>query len=205
MSEIILVRHGETRWNRELRWQGHLDIPLGEEGMAQANLVAGRLSRVGPCLVWSSDLERAYRTAVEIASRFGGSVRKHSGLREVLMGEWQGLTHEEILEKCPLSVKRFFSDFAKGRAPGGESFEEMAIRVRTAMDAISTVSEGALAIAVTHGGPIKAIVCDVLGISPAQRWRFRVDNAGITRVMWDEACPRLLSLNDTGHLRGESC
>lgn len=205
MPEIILVRHGETCWNRELRWQGHLDVPLAPEGIRQAHLVAERLSRLGSCSVWSSDLERASRTALEIASRLGGTVKRHSGLREVLMGTWQGLTHQEVLEKYHSSEKQFFSDFAKGRAPGGESFEEMAARVRTALDTIAKASVGSLAIAVTHGGPIKAIVCHVLNMSPNERWRFRVDNASITRVMWDEAYPQLLSLNDTGHLQGESC
>ena len=199
MAELILVRHGETLWNREARWQGQENVPLSNLGLGQAECLARRLAHLHGSPLWSSDLERAVRTADTIAVMTGSNVRVHAGLREVLMGSWQGLTHPEVLEKYPKSCDEYFSDFVKGRAPGGESFGQMAVRVRTALDMVASESGGRPCVVVTHGGPIKAAVCDVLGISYDNRWRIAVDNASITRVYWCHEMT-LLSLNDTCHL-----
>ncbi|MEW6080537.1 MAG: histidine phosphatase family protein [Bacillota bacterium] len=200
MAELILVRHGETLWNREARWQGQENVPLSKMGLEQAGCLARRFAHLGSAPLWSSDLERATRTAEGIASVTGSSTRVHPGLREVLMGCWQGLTHPEVLAKYPKSCDEYFSDFVQGRAPRGESFGEMAGRVRAALDLVVSEAGGRPCVVVTHGGPIKAAVCDVLGISYDNRWRLAVDNASVTRVYWHHERGALLSLNDTCHL-----
>ena len=106
MTLLYLVRHGETDWNREGRWQGHYDRPLSAAGCAQAAAAARRLARERISQIHASDLKRAAETAHIIGETNGLDVRLNRALREVDVGSWAGLTHAEAKERFPEGYAR---------------------------------------------------------------------------------------------------
>ncbi len=163
MTTILLARHGETDWNRELRFQGHADPPLNETGRRQARELAKRLAGERLDAVYSSPLRRARETADIVAERLGLAVEVDEGLCEVDVGSWSGLTRAEIEERFPEAFRRWID-----HGPGwedGESYEEMAVRVVAALGRISRRHRGGRVLMVTHGGPIRAAQAHILGLS----------------------------------------
>jgi broad specificity phosphatase PhoE len=156
VTRIHLVRHGETDWNRELRWQGHSDPPLNERGRDQARRLADALAPIPFAAVYSSDLSRASETAEIVASRLGLAVTVDPALREIDVGSWEGLTLEEIEARTPDAVARWEAKGEHGWE-GGERHEQMAARVREAVYSIAARHEGEEVLVVSHGGPIRAL------------------------------------------------
>jgi broad specificity phosphatase PhoE len=152
---ILIARHGESDWNREKRWQGHADRPLTDRGREQARALAGRLAHIELDAVYASDLRRARDTAAAVAESQSLEVRELPDLREVDVGSWAGLTRPEAEERFPEGFARWKSGF-----PGwddGETYEEMKERVLAAVERIAGEHEDGRVIAVSHGGPIRAI------------------------------------------------
>jgi broad specificity phosphatase PhoE len=129
----LVVRHGLTSWNKELRYTGQTDIPLAEEGIAQAEAVGRRLAGRPVCRVYSSDLIRAKMTAGSIARHHDLEVRTDRRLREMHFGEWEGLTHAEIGQKWPGLRDRWLKDPINLKPPGGETVTELSARVQEAL------------------------------------------------------------------------
>ncbi len=153
MTKLLLVRHGETDWNREDRFQGHADPPLNDLGRQQAAEVAERLSRLSVAAVHTSDLRRALDTAGVIGSRLGLAATAHPGLREVDVGPWSGLTHDEIEERFPESYRRWREG---GEPPEWETRAALVSRVAAALDEIAARYPGSTVVVVGHGGTIRA-------------------------------------------------
>jgi broad specificity phosphatase PhoE len=148
-ATLLLVRHGETDWNREGRVQGHSDVPLNDTGRAQARALAEQLATEQVDAVYSSDLRRARDTAREVARASGHAVTTTSALREKHFGSWEGLTHDEILSRDANALSGPWSD--------GEPREEMADRVLDALREIAARHEGETVLVVSHGGPLRAV------------------------------------------------
>jgi broad specificity phosphatase PhoE len=148
MTEILLVRHGETDWNLEGRVQGHTDRPLNETGRRQALALAERLVLEKLDAVYSSDLARARDTAALIAARHGLDVIEATDLREKDFGSWEGLTATEILARFP--------DADRGEWGDGENSAEVAARVVAALMQIAAAHLGGRVVVVSHGGPMRA-------------------------------------------------
>ncbi len=146
MTTILLARHGETDWNRDGIWQGWADPPLNDTGRAQARELAEQLRRVPFDAVYASDLQRARETAEIVAAPHGVPVIADSGLREIDIGSWSGLTRAEI-EEC----------FPGGVRPDGETREEHAARVLEAVERIARENAGRRILLVTHGGTMRAL------------------------------------------------
>lgn len=126
-TTIVLVRHGETDWNLERRWQGHSDRPLNETGRAQARELAEALADEPFDAVYSSDLMRAHETARIVAERMGLDVTAVPDLRETRFGSWEGLSDEEVAHRFP----------GLNRPTDAETRDEMAGRVLAAIDRIA--------------------------------------------------------------------
>jgi probable phosphoglycerate mutase len=157
----VLLRHGQTIWNAEGRFQGHTDIPLDDTGMAQAQRAAGMLAALRPDAIVSSDLTRAVSTAQPLARLTGLVVTLDKDLRERSGGLWEGLVGEEIRERWP-------AEHAVWNPPEGESREAVASRVASAFKrAADTVPAGGLAVVVSHGAALRLGVERVLDI-PAE-------------------------------------
>jgi probable phosphoglycerate mutase len=154
-TTILLARHGETDWNLERRVQGHSDTPLNETGRAQARALADELADEPVDAVYSSDLDRAYETALIVADRKGLPVTTLRELREKHFGTWEGLTDEEVWERYPESLQGHWGD--------GETGEEMSRRVLAALHTIAAEHPDGRVLVVAHGGPLRLVLrhCDV--------------------------------------------
>jgi broad specificity phosphatase PhoE len=162
VTTVLLARHGESDWNREVRWQGHADRPLTERGRLQAAALADRLADVPLEAVYSSDLQRARETAGAVAGRKALSVQTIPDLREVDVGSWSGLTRDEAQARFPDGYARWLDG-----GPGwtdGETYEQMSERVLGAIRRITEMHLDEWVLVVAHGGPIRAIHAAALGL-----------------------------------------
>jgi broad specificity phosphatase PhoE len=146
MTTLLLVRHGETDWNRDGIWQGWADPPLNATGRAQARALADQLRDAPFDAVYSSDLRRARETAEIVADPHGVPVVADPGLREIDIGAWSGLTRAQIEARFP-----------DGERPGGETREQHAARVVAAVERIAREHPGGRVLVVSHGGTFRRI------------------------------------------------
>ena len=154
-TTLLVARHGETDWNLERRWQGHAESDLTANGRAQARALGEWLSGRGIVAIYSSDLRRARDTAGIVGGGLALPVRVEQALREVDVGEWSGLTTDEIEARYPEAIAR-----RRGGGTGwehGESIEAMSARIAVALAAIAAGHEGDTVLVVTHGGPIREV------------------------------------------------
>lgn len=198
---LYLMRHGETDWNREGRFQGQTDVPLNDRGRDQARDLARRVAAVPLAALYTSDLSRAAETAQIVAGAFPGlPVYPDPRLREVHAGSLAGLTLAEVRVRYPAWWSAAADDTGDVRPPGGESFGDQAARVVAALDAIAARHPGQAVGVVTHGGAIRAAICHALGLPLAHRNRLVLDNCGVTVIEWGGPVPRLRAMNCTGAL-----
>lgn len=162
-TTLVLVRHGETDWNRENRFQGHADTSLNQEGRAQAHVLARELAGQGFDAVYSSPLKRAAETARIVASRLGLDLQLSAGLMEVDVGSWSGLTRDEIEVRFPDGYERWL-EYGHGW-DNGETYDELGERVVSDLLRIAERHADELVLAVTHGGPIRSALAASAGVS----------------------------------------
>jgi broad specificity phosphatase PhoE len=165
VTAILLVRHGETDWNNEGRWQGHADRPLNEAGRTQALALAESLAGRQIDAVYSSDLVRAHATARIVADRLGLPVELDAGLREVDVGEWSGRARDDLERSDPEGFRRWRAG-GKGWQ-GGESYEQMGERVVATVLEIAGRHPGGTILIVSHGGSIRACRATAAGLEYA--------------------------------------
>jgi len=150
MAQILLARHGETDWNLGRRVQGHTDIPLNANGIAQAQALADELAAEPIVAIYSSDLERARDTAAAVAARHGLLVAVDPDLREKNFGRWEGLTDTQIRERFP--------DAKRGSWGDGETTEAVRERAVAAITRMRDRHPEGLLLLVAHGGPLRALL-----------------------------------------------
>jgi broad specificity phosphatase PhoE len=160
-TTILMVRHGETDWNVERRFQGHADPPLNEAGRAQARRLAEALAGEGLTAVYTSPLRRASETAGIVAARLRVDVRPLEALREIHVGDWQGLTINEVRERYPEGAS---VDWHSGW-PGGETHDQLAARVLPALVRLAELHPDECILAVTHAGPVRTALAAAIGLS----------------------------------------
>lgn len=184
VNEIWLVRHGQTDWNLERRYQGHSDTPLNITGIAQAELAAESLVGRDYAAIYSSDLRRARTTAEIIAQRLGMEVILDPRLREVNFGAWEGLISAEIQTRFPVEWNARMADTQHARPPGGESVQDVAERMWAALDEFTARHPGQPLIVVSHGLALATVRCRVHGASLAGAREMIPDNAQALRIEW---------------------
>jgi probable phosphoglycerate mutase len=200
MSRLILIRHGETEWNRERRMQGHADSPLSDKGMRQAILLAQRMKKIEFTAFYSSDSGRACETARFITDATGRPVLLEPRLRERNFGVFEGLTGPEMQERHPEAYARFRNREPDYVVPGGESARAFRDRALDCLAEIATRHVNELVVVVTHG-----LVCDIAyraayGIDLMAPRNFELVNAGINRFRFDGAAWHCEVWGDAGHL-----
>ena len=172
---LVLLRHGRTAWNLVERAQGHGDVPLDEVGHVQAAAVAPLLARMAPARLWSSDLVRATQTAAYVAEACGLPVEEDKRLREFAVGERQGLTWAESVERFPWIASGVGLGERLARVPGAESDADVTARIVPAVEeCLAALRPGETGVVVTHGAALKLALAGVLG--------------------WDEAVTRTLGV-----------
>ncbi len=150
MAEILLVRHGETDWNRDRRVQGHTDVPLNAAGLEQARALAQHMLDKALVAIYSSDLARARDTAFAVAQTHRLEVMLERGLREKHFGSWEGLTDTEVGSRFPEAVQGTWGD--------GETSDQVTERALAAITRIGDLHRDGPVLVVSHGGPIRAIL-----------------------------------------------
>ncbi|WP_233616829.1 histidine phosphatase family protein, partial [Actinomadura harenae] len=196
----LLLRHGETSLSIEKRFAGVSDVPLTERGLAQARAAARAVKDRDVEAIVTSPLERCRATAAEVAAVTGLDVRVEDGFRETAFGAWEGLTFREASERDPDALAAWLAD-PSAAPPGGESFEAVARRVRTALDKLKVRHRHKRVLVVSHVTPIKILVADALGAPLPSLYRMHLDTASLSRVDWyDDGPASLRSFNDVHHL-----
>lgn len=202
MTEVWLIRHGETVWNAEGRFQGQLDVPLSPKGVGQAFRAAERIRATSMKFdaLYSSDLARAKETARPISQAVGLEARFDTRIREIDAGDLQGLLRPEIEARFPSFFSAVNRDPWTTKRPGGESMADVAARMR---DFLVSLPEGRMLV-VTHGGVVRAGLKLLLGLE-GQAWRrFHIQNTSITRLVIEAREPVLeghaITVGDVAHL-----
>ena len=202
MTEIILIRHGETEWNLSGRWQGHADSALSPRGIAQAQALSERMSKEDVDAVYASDLERAQHTARLAGSEANWTFSLMPELRERDLGVLEGLTTDEMLIEHPDVYRSFREDGPEYQPPGGESFKQFYDRCSSAIEKLTLLHSGKKIVAVTHGGVLGAIFRYVLRIPLDADRNFVLLNCSLNRIQKDGGRWNLVSWGDVAHLEG---
>ena len=199
--KLILVRHGETDANKRGLIQGVSAAPLNELGLAQAEAAARAVEFEAPVALYASPLLRAAQTAAAIARRAGVEPVTESGLIEMDVGEFDGLTGRELRERFPDVMRRWDENAFDTALPGGESLSNVRDRAWRTIQNLAQRHESDTVVAVTHNFTIQMIVCATLDMPPNGFRRLKVDLGSITRMDVDPGRTALVSLNETMHLR----
>jgi len=182
VTSIILCRHGETDWNTQGRYQGRTDVPLNARGREQARALAFRLSDERVDVVYSSTLERAYDTAVAIAQMHGLDVRRDPRLDEIDQGSWEGLRRDEIARRHPAELAAWEHHPIDLRLPGGETLEEVRLRVRSALDDMMLLHDGKVICLVAHSVSMAIVKHELQGLSLREALASLPANASWERI-----------------------
>ncbi len=202
MTHIILVRHGETEWNRVERFRGRADVPLNATGLAQAEATGRRIAAdETPAAVYSSPLSRAVVTAEAIARHFALAVQAHPGLADIDYGQWQGLTPDEARARWPEIVHAWYNAPQTARIPGGETLDDLRARAMAAVNELAARHAGQSIVLVGHTVVNRIILLSVLGLGNERFWRLRQDTCAVNVFEAEGGEFTLVSLNDTCHLR----
>lgn len=189
-ATVVLMRHGETAWNRDRRIMGDLDVPLTDEGRAQCRAAAALLEGLRIDRVVASPLARAVESAGIVASRLGRPVTEDARLVEVRFGEWQGLTYDEVASDPRYHA--FAADPVSVATPGGETVAAVQQR---ALEALAGITPGETVLFVTHGDLIRTLLCHFLETPLATYRRLRTDNCGLSAVGVGQGLPEVKFLN----------
>lgn len=204
MTDIFLIRHGETAWNAEKRLQGHLDIPLNAEGERQAAALARALADEKFDAIISSDLGRALSTAQAVASAQGMPLSTDPGLRERCFGAFEGLLYEELEARFPQAHAQWRARDPHARYPDGErraeTFAEFAQRAVDTVIRIAEKHQGQRIALFSHGGVLDCVYRAAHGMDISAPRNFDVLNAAINHLRWDGEKLQVLRWSDNAHL-----
>ena len=201
-TRLLLVRHGQTEYNAEVRFMGQMDIPLDEIGRLQAQAAAKRLSSERPAAMYCSGLSRAFDTASAIQTAIPSrpEIRIDGRLTEGNFGEWQGKTYESLKANDAVRLAAWEADRLGVSPPDGETLTQIAERVQAAYTDICADNEGKTVIVVAHGGSLQVLLTIALQLPLETYWKLWVSNASVSELRIDEWGAILHLLNDVSHL-----
>ncbi|MFH1428953.1 MAG: histidine phosphatase family protein [Candidatus Margulisiibacteriota bacterium] len=197
-TSIILIRHGQTNYSLEKKYCGSSNIDLNNTGILQAQMLCGKLKEENIGKIYSSDIQRSLTFATMAFP--GRPIEKIPELREFDFGIFEGLTYEALMEKHTRLYTAWLRDPSSTDIPGGESLASFRKRIIRAWRNITAANRNKTLAIVTHAGPIRMILGDIL--KPKDIWDVTVDIASITtiRIQWKRA--EVITLNETGYLHG---
>lgn len=180
MAKLYLVRHGETDYNNMLRFQGQIDIPLNQTGIAQAEKLAEYFKDIPLDAIYSSSLQRAVKTAIILGKAKGIDPIPTAALREMSFGIWENMNSGDIQKKYAKDWKDFFANPASTKIPEGESMTDVQRRVYPEVKHILDIWPEGNVVFVSHGGVIRVLICTMLGLDLNRAWHLHVGNASVT-------------------------
>ncbi len=202
LTRLLLVRHGESVWNREQRLQGQRDPALSPQGRCQARRLARWLAAEPIAAAYASDLRRAWETARIVLAGRAVPLVPLPALREVNLGIWEGLTAAEVQERYPELWARRRADPAGYAVPGGETLTQVQARARRAVAAIVRSHPGQTVLVVTHGMVLRTLLCHWRGWPLTRVWDLPVANAALWLVESDGEADQVVRVHETAP-RGE--
>ena len=203
MSELLLVRHGETKLNSAQRYWGHTDVELSDTGIRQAEQLRDRLAEQKIDVIYTSDLSRALATARIIASSHQADIITCTELHEINFGKVEGLTFKEISQLYPELAQSWYRRSIELKFPGGESIADIDKRVSKFPDRLKKHAPEETVLIVAHSAPLRLLTCHLLGIE-LQHWlQFRLDLASLSILDTYPEVTILRLFNDTSHLKGD--
>jgi len=199
-KRLLLARHGETDWNRQGLWQGDKDIPINATGRSQAEALAARLAIEDIAAIHSSDLSRASESAAIVGARIGIEPRNEAYWRELRLGSLTGKSNQGLAEvHGELVTAVACSDGPL--AEGVEEFHEIQARLREGYRRVCEEHAGKTVLVVGHGGTLKALVADLIGLAPRNIHHLSLrGNTSLTEIDFRHGRPQLVRLNCTAHL-----
>jgi len=199
---LILIRHAQTDYSLQNRYCGFSNPSLNNKGIWQSKKLADRLGNLSSVKVYSSDFKRAYQTAKIIFRN--NSIEKAADFREMNFGLFEGLKYEEIVRKYPKLYRDWVDNPEKVRIPAGERLKDLNKRVKERLSFILSQYEGKTLAVVTHGGPIKVILCDALKFDVNMFWKIRQEISALNIIDYaKESSPVVVKMNDISHLSAE--
>ncbi|HUO85122.1 MAG TPA: histidine phosphatase family protein [Thermoanaerobaculia bacterium] len=204
IERLIFARHAETRHNVDGIAQGWSDSDLSDRGRAQVERLAARARKLSPSAIFSSPLPRAVATAKPVAEALGLSLQLLDDLREMHCGQWEGRRFTEIREEDPERYRSWISD-PMVPCPEGESFHDVRMRMRRALDQIHAAGEtrGAAPMVISHGTAIRIVAVDLLDLPLASARWFLQENAAVNIFERRHQRYLLRCWNDATHCEGE--
>ena len=200
VKRLVFIRPGETDWNRDLRWQGWVAIPLNAHGRIQAERLANFVRHIGMSALYTSDLRRALETAGILSEKLGFAPIPDARLRERNIGTWQGLKPEEMQSWYAEEYSRLMADPDHYPVPGGESRQDVRTRMRAAFEDILAQDKGETIGVISHTSAIKILLSDIVpGGVPAQ---VPVSNSSVTTIVREDDVWKVVALDDVLHLEG---
>jgi len=185
-TEIILIRHGETEWNSQLRMQGHSNSALSEVGRGQIQALGEWMKNVSFDHIYSSDSLRARQTAEAITQYSGDTLQFDQRIREKNLGVFEGLTSIEAREQHPEIYLLFKTGGANYVIDEGESTQQVLYRALEFIEEIRLRHPEQRVVMVTHGGVVRVLMKHTLGLSIDASTSFLIKNTGIFRLVWNE-------------------
>ncbi|CAH0443866.1 Phosphoserine phosphatase 1 [Ralstonia syzygii subsp. syzygii] len=200
ITHVVLVRHGETDWNRERRLQGQLDVPLNAQGREQAAQLGRALAREPFDAIYASDLSRAKETAQALASEVGKAVHDDAGLRERCYGAFEGLTYAEVAERHPADFEAWQNRVPEFARPGGETLTVFHARAVEAALRLIRRHPGERIALVSHGGVLDCLYRHANAMTLTEPRRHELRNASINRLSSDGHQLTVVHWGDVAHL-----
>ena len=202
MAKLYLVRHAETAWNAEGRIQGYTDTPLSETGRRQAETLRERLARVQFHRALTSDLTRSADTARAILEGRSVPLALTPELREMSYGEWETRSWRDIQASFPEQMARIYQRDPDFAPPKGESMRDLMQRTARFLAAQDFTRPDENVLLVAHGGTLRGVIFNLLGLPVSHFWRIRLANASMSIIETVDGGALLSLLNDVGHLDG---
>ncbi|GFI61138.1 phosphoserine phosphatase 1 [Clostridiales bacterium] len=199
MLRLYMMRHGETVWNTERRYQGMTDIELSDEGIKQTYCAAERFKNINIDKIYCSPLKRAMATAKPISEQKGLEINIEYSFREICFGQWEGMTVPELTEKYGEEYINFIREPHNYGFPGEGSIDNVIKRLRTGIDKIITEDEGDILI-VSHGGIIRLMIIYIMGLDNSWFTKMWINNTGISIIELKKDRRLMLTVNDSAHL-----
>lgn len=200
-TRFILIRHGETEWNKSERFRGRSDVSLTAHGQHQAHQIAAYLAHEKIAAVYASPLPRALETAAPLATQLGRAVEPTANLLDIDYGAWEGLSKDEAHTKYPDLYELWKKAPGRVRFPGGESTRQVRGRIENLLKQLRAEHLGETVALVSHRVTCHVALCYVLGLSNDALWHLRQDLACINIFEERDENFVLTLLNHTAHLK----
>lgn len=200
-TRLLIVRHGQSQANLEHRIAGHSNFPLTDLGRTQAQMTADFLKDEHIDVLLSSDLDRAYETALPIGASHGLEVEKRTSLREIFCGDWEGMPVELRMEKYPEERRIWIEDFVNAVCPNGESTRQMIVRAAAALDGLTKEFPNHTVCIATHGAFARALGCVMYGEGDEKISKMEFpSNASVTEGIFENGAWRVVRFSYDAHL-----